>query len=543
MNKTISITLAGLVFNIEENAYPVLKEYLDSLKQLFSAQTYGQEVVNDIEARIAEQFKKKLSETKVEVVTLEDVNKVIKEMGTASDFGGNEEKTEAKQQATAEKKLYRSSDDVMVAGVASGIAAYLGWDPIIIRIAFGLATIFGGWGIAVYILFWILMPEAKTSGQKLEMRGAAVTIKQLEQTVKEKSEQVRNSGFFGSVGRGISKIVKLIAIFIRGIIGSVLVFASAVALFATTFTAAVMLFNRNSPNMDPILTQVLVGSEYYFGIVLALIAIVIPLLLLIMSGIAIVRKKSIVNFATVLVMTIVWFAAASGTGVVISRAAPEIEAAINEPQHTIERQLDVKDFQKIEAHSNYEVKIVQGTKYSALLKADERYMEEAEVKVENNTLKLNRKDRFVICFFCFDRPMTVEITMPKLDKVEASGATKVTADGFKSDNFEADLSGASRLNLNKLETKKFTSEISGASKIEVTGKTVDLIADLSGASQVEAREFVTDTATIKASGASKVYVDVIKTLNAEVSGASRIYYLGNPQTTIKDSGSSRVEKF
>ncbi|MBX4187126.1 MAG: DUF2807 domain-containing protein [Candidatus Doudnabacteria bacterium] len=541
MNKTISITLAGLVFNIEENAYPVLKEYLDSIKQLFAAQSYGQEVYSDIETSIAEQFRKKITETKVEVITLDDVNKVIKEMGTTVDFGADEKISN--KSAASGKKLFRNSEDVIIAGVASGIAAYFGWDSTLVRVLFALAVIFGGWGIPLYIVLWIIMPEAKTSGEKLEMRGAAVTIKQLEQTVKEKTNQVKNSGLIGSVGRGISKVIKFFAKSIIAIIGGIIVFAAAVAAFAVTLMATIMLFNRNSPYVDPILTQALGNSEYYAGIVLVLMVVLVPLILLILAGVSLLRKKPLINLRIGFAMLFLWLSAALGTGVLATKAVPKIQTVLNTSFPTATKQYDVKDFTKISAGGSYQIQVTPGKKYSVALTGQEKYLE--DVKIENNqgTLQISRKDRVIICFFCTHQQMTLEITMPALDSADISGASSLTAKDFTSDNFEINLSGASKAELDNIITKQFNTKISGASKMNISGQADIQTSQLSGASQMAAEKFITKTANVHVSGASKAYINTTDTLNAKASGASRIYYQGQPKTTIDESGSSRVEKF
>jgi len=189
MKKTIPITIAGSLFYIEEDAYDKLSKYLESIKKHFSSSPESFEIVSDIESRIAEQFleNKKNNE---KIVTLKEVEDLIKTMGNVEDFNDQENSGDDKQKEgsgkNVEKKLFRDPDDLIIAGVSSGIAAYLGIDSVLVRLIFVLTIFFGGTGILVYIILWIVMPMAKTSTDKLQMRGEPVTINSVNQMVRIK---------------------------------------------------------------------------------------------------------------------------------------------------------------------------------------------------------------------------------------------------------------------------------------------------------------------------------------------------------------------
>src|SRR5262245_43055011 len=115
MKKTITINLGGTVFNIEEDAYEKLRSYLDSVKSHFA----DEEIVSDIEGRMAELFAEKSGESKIVTMTL--VEEMVKSMGRVEDFGGEiKGETEPKQI----RRLFRDGDDKIIAGVASGLAHY-----------------------------------------------------------------------------------------------------------------------------------------------------------------------------------------------------------------------------------------------------------------------------------------------------------------------------------------------------------------------------------------------------------------------------------
>ncbi len=191
MKKTISINLGGLVFNVDEDAYQVLKNYLDSISEHFKNEIGNEEIIADIENRFAEEFNQKRTGSK-EAITLTDVNAIIKTLGSTEDF--TSEKTEQAETAHEEntttppkgaaRRLYRDTDNAMLGGVASGIANYFGTDTVWIRISFVVFSFAWGFAIPLYILLWIITPKAETAAQRAEMKGEPLTIKAIEEHVK-----------------------------------------------------------------------------------------------------------------------------------------------------------------------------------------------------------------------------------------------------------------------------------------------------------------------------------------------------------------------
>jgi len=187
MNKTVSISLSGQVFQIDEQAYDQLKDYLESIRRRFSVSDGGQEIIADIEARIAELFSEKLNERK-QVITLADVDDMMQHMGRPEEFetaGETEEPTAAQQKAS--KRLFKNPDDKIIGGVCSGISAYFGMaDPLWMRLAFVFAVFFSfGSPIFIYIILWMIVPDAKTASEKLQMKGENINISNIEKTIKD----------------------------------------------------------------------------------------------------------------------------------------------------------------------------------------------------------------------------------------------------------------------------------------------------------------------------------------------------------------------
>ena len=175
MKKIININLSGRVIPIEDSAYEKLQAYIESLRRYFVNEEGRDEIINDIESRIAELMNEKIRKG-ADRITDDDLNEIIASMGRPEDFDAQEAEPssttsqQSNQQDTyTEKKprgrLYRDTNDKFIGGVCSGIAAYMNVDPAIIRILFAIVT-FGGFGlgILIYILLWIVLPPKEIEG-------------------------------------------------------------------------------------------------------------------------------------------------------------------------------------------------------------------------------------------------------------------------------------------------------------------------------------------------------------------------------------------
>jgi phage shock protein PspC (stress-responsive transcriptional regulator) len=192
MKKTFSVNLGNRVYSIDEDAYLRLKEYLDRIEGYFSDQKEREDILNDIEMRISELFSEKLNPAG-QVITMSDVESVIKVMGDPREISGSEEQAGAShERSSGPRRMYRDPDDRVIGGVCSGLGAYLGLDPVIVRILFILFLIFGI-GFLVYLILWIVVPEARTTAQKLEMRGDTVNASNIGRFVKDEFESVKRS--------------------------------------------------------------------------------------------------------------------------------------------------------------------------------------------------------------------------------------------------------------------------------------------------------------------------------------------------------------
>jgi len=249
MKKTININLGGQPFIIDEQAYDILHRYFEALRQKFTNEAEQKEILSDIEARVAEVFTQRLAKTRA-VVNEEDVVYIISLMGRPDDIAGEPETASAGQDAKSatsfsgtyigpvEKKFFRDPDNKKVGGVISGLCHYFGWgDPtwirIVIVVLFALSMFSGlglGFPIAViYLILLIVVPEAATSAEKLQMRGQPVTIQNIEKEVRDAMTtaghsfhtMVKNNDVSGRIagaayiiGRALGRIVLVFIIMI-----------------------------------------------------------------------------------------------------------------------------------------------------------------------------------------------------------------------------------------------------------------------------------------------------------------------------------------
>ncbi|TXE09957.1 PspC domain-containing protein [Seonamhaeicola algicola] len=210
MNKTVNINLAGIFFHIDEDAYLKLQRYLEAIKRSFTDSQGRSEIIADIEARIAELFNERVQNTK-QVIGISQVDEVISIMGQPEDYLVDDEifedepKTNYKTNTTPSKKLFRDTDNSYIGGVSSGLAHYFGVDAIWIRLAWILLIFGAGTGVLLYILLWILVPEAKTTAEKIMMAGEPVNISNIEKKIKDGFDNV--TGTVTDVAKNVSDSV------------------------------------------------------------------------------------------------------------------------------------------------------------------------------------------------------------------------------------------------------------------------------------------------------------------------------------------------
>jgi phage shock protein PspC (stress-responsive transcriptional regulator) len=315
MKKAIKINISGLIFHIDEDAYEKLNAYIKSVELYFLDKAGGKEIIDDIEARIAELFQARTDNQK-QVITTGHVDEIVGIMGDPSVFVEAAEEdpeepniapgSEKRRSAPGPKRLYRDPDNAVFGGVCGGLGAYFGMDPVWFRILFVILLIagYGVWGL-VYIVLWIAVPKAITISQRLEMKGARVTVSNIQKSAREEFDGVKASfrnlekteGYkqassaveeiFQVLGRVLAAILKVVVI----LIGVVLIFAGVVSLMAF-----LGVFVFSSPLLPQWLNVEIFPLNRFFAafidptnltvmLVALFIAVIIPLISIIYGGI------------------------------------------------------------------------------------------------------------------------------------------------------------------------------------------------------------------------------------------------------------------
>ncbi len=190
MKLTVNINLGGYAFNMDEDAYERLRQYLKTIEREFSGETSSAEIISDIEGRVAELFKMRLTAYK-QVINMRDVEEVMDILGSPEVISGSGSAESEPRTASSSRRIYRDPDRRIFGGVCAGLAAYLNMDALIMRILFAVLILAGGFGILIYLVLWVVLPEARTTAQKLEMRGDPVNIENIKESVKREFDTVK----------------------------------------------------------------------------------------------------------------------------------------------------------------------------------------------------------------------------------------------------------------------------------------------------------------------------------------------------------------
>lgn len=315
MNKTVNSNIGGFFFHIDEDAYQKLVRYFDAVKRSLSNSSGKEEIMKDIEMRVAELLQAKQATDK-HIVNSKDIDEVIVVMGQPEDYRIDEEGAEAPNYAahySGRRKLYRDKDRASIGGVCAGLGHYFGVDSVVIKVLF-LILFFGfGTGFIAYIVLWIAMPAAITTSEKLEMTGAPVNISNIEKKVREEFDSVANkfknvNDEFGpkvrhgaeSFGDRLRDLIETLLTVFAKIVGFFMVFISAMSLLGITIGAVFLAFSSSMPDnftFNYIRTPIALDTPLWAQGILFLFVFGIPFFFLMLLGLKLINHsyKSIGN--------------------------------------------------------------------------------------------------------------------------------------------------------------------------------------------------------------------------------------------------------
>jgi len=334
MNEVSKIHLGRQAFTISVEAYKDLRGYLEAIKK----QVGDKDVVDEVELRMAEL----LAEHGVsgdKVILPADVAFLKEQLGNPQDFKEDSDEPEARPDKASEtKKLFRDTDNAMVAGVAAGLAKYTGIDVILIRIIFVIGVFTGGWGILLYLVLWLLVPEARTSSDRLQMAGKPVTVDSLK-------EIVERADVKGAARRANNSLAGPINSFFRlmlKVAGTILILIGLSALFVLIGIETYLLLHSGTLLQDNIFP---VGVREHLLLDIALVVAGVIAIFIVLFGLAMFRRKwPIHTWVTAMLVGLIFAGLATG-GALAADVAPKVRDRYNANVHTT--MATVKPFSKV----------------------------------------------------------------------------------------------------------------------------------------------------------------------------------------------------
>lgn len=354
MNKTIIINIGNSIIHIEEEAYEILMVYLNEIKQHFGKTADDFEIVKDIENRIAEMFAEILQKAQKQVIDVADVRGVIAQMGSVQDFVNDEEEEVKTENFYANyngiKKLYRDTDEGVIAGVCAGLGHYLNVEARWLRLAFFLLTFLAGTSILVYLILWIAIPRAATRSERMEMKGEATNLygykksfddelAALKANMKSANDHLapamRKSGNF--ITEGVKMIGRLISwvfkIFGKTLAIGFIVFGFGMMIFLIVFLGMLIGFWDESTYQTFPLN--VINTPFRDGLIFhAFLACFIPVLALVLFALKVVNSRIEISKYVWFGLLIVWLVGAGTSGYYTAKILGEFKEEAELVQQT-----------------------------------------------------------------------------------------------------------------------------------------------------------------------------------------------------------------
>lgn len=558
MKKTLTVNLNSIVFHIDDDAYEMLQTYLSEIADHFQSDDEKTEIMNDIEARIAELFAEKLQKNK-NVVCIEDVQEIMEIMGKPSQYSDEDESTpdgpKTEKKPSKARRYYRDPENAVLGGIASGLATYFNWDVTIIRIVLViLVFITSGALIPVYIIMWFVAPAAITASQRLEMQGEDVTVDSIKTELNNARNYVESEKFkqsANSVGDKILEIIrigfKIIFSFIGGVLGlagvvllAVLIFVLFLLIFEPTF------YNSLSPNIGN-LSSVLTPENAIMIFVSLILVIGCPIFMLFYWGVRVASGRHQGNSkSTSLVVLILWLAGLFMFYSVSAKSIFQLNTLNGQPfsinfsedDMPLNEEVRVcKPFHAIEVSGNIELTLEQDSVQKVLVSTHSDFLPKVITKVEDGVLKIYTDGLYI------NRNIHVIVSADSIRNLLAKGACEInSASQLSYSNLSIQLLGASQVDMDVNIAQVFDVDIKGASEATLLGSTQTFRLKAVGASEIRASKLIAKYVTAYAAGASNANVQASESLDAQAYGASDIKFKGSPKTVKKIVvGASSIE--
>lgn len=549
MKKTLTVNLNNIVFHIDDDAYEMLQTYLLEIADHFKPDDERQEIMTDIEARIAELFNEKLQKNK-NVINLTDVEEIIEIMGKPSQYTGDEEETteappksDKKQQKS--RRFYRDPENAILGGIAGGLAAYFNLDVTLIRIILVILVFLGvGFIIPIYIVVWFVAPAAITASQRLEMQGEDVTVENIKTEVNNVKNYMESEKFKESaqgVGVRFLEILRWFFKIIFGFVGAVLGIAGIVVIGALILALFLLLFEPallNGFAPDIISNWAVITPEKMVLLIISLILLVgSPIFLLVYWATHMISGRRNTTHTASWVVLVLWLAGlfmfysvgANTLFHIHNHRGDHFSISWNDDDKPFGNEVrKLGTFHAVDISGNFELTLKRDSLQEATISSPTDFLSKVVTKVENGVLYIH-SDGILL-----NKTIKVTVSSDSIKSLTAKGACRInTENQLISPEFSIDLLGASEADLDMKIAGQINLETKGATKVELSGICKSLKLTGVGASKIEAENMMANDVNIHVSGATHARVYASQSLSAEAYGASEIECMGHPKNIKK----------
>ena len=535
MTRTITINLNGVAFSIDEDAYNLLQSYLRHVEANLSNLSDKAEVMRDIEARIAELLADMLRVQHKQVVSNDMIDAVIGQLGRPDDFKDDNEDDKPSQQFF-KKKLYRDANDRILAGVCSGLAHFIGINPIWIRLIFVLACLCYGIPVALYLVLWLIMPEARTAAQRLDMRGESPTVENIEREIGGGGADSNSPVQRGCLAEGLLVCVRLC---LWGIVG--LMVLVAVATIITIFFGLIAAMTGAAAASPLGIIGVFYTHNHTLTVVLSIllsIVIALPIVALLVILVRYARKGKAISPAAIWTMLVLWIVAllgCVGIGAWQVLDNPEVIDFFEEPQsqrmvESKESNISLDPFHSVQISGAATIRFIEDNEFFAAVRSKD--IAGVKLEVVDSVLQVSTGKAGA----------TIELHADELKSLSMSGAGKFRNTGiYEGNRLEVKTSGASEIDLN-VDLRELSIITSGASDLELEGRADRLLLDVSGAGEVDADKLMARVVSVQTSGAADIEVYASDSLITNAGAMSVIKYKGDAVVDNQSKGGKIIKR-
>jgi phage shock protein PspC (stress-responsive transcriptional regulator) len=575
MKKTVNVNLNGRVFTIDEDACQLLENYLHNLRIHFRKEESSDEIIADFEGRIEELFSEKIRKG-YDIIDISYVEEVIARVGKPADFSENESESENEgenktddfgkqsfnqEYKKAEKKLYRDSNNKILGGVCSGISAYFGWDALPLRIVFFVLIFFTTlWIIPIYLLVWLILPEARTAEEKLRMQGKPVTVENIGKTVASDAEKSgeKQSGFAQFLGVFLKIcLFTLFCVFVAPLLFVIIIVI--IVLFALLFGAGDSLINHFpgiGSDVGPMFSFISTSTAAVFSAIL--LAIVIFIAIVFCIAVCFSKSKPVNKGVkwTVIITLILAFILFLGSIFKI-KSMDRLGNNNNTIQFMNWKWINQIDREVVEGngilsekevylpavesilleeglYAHFQIEQSEEDSISLLLNGDENLIDEVKYEIKGHKLyisakELVKKKNTVYIRYPQNSNLVIRLKIPTLKDIDIKSVAQVSIKNpFVTEELKINMDGTGRFTADSLTVRTLNVNMDGAANVELKGFANTANFQLGGAGKIEAYELLSNEVYAHSGGVGSIHCNPVEYLDGKIDGIGTILYKNEP---------------